>query len=244
LSQINKRITFIFEIKGKIVNFAAIRLKKYKNTYIMKITNIIKVTVLAALVVVAATSCQSKKKKAAAEEAAAKAAAEELARQKAAEEEAARLAARTFELSDAVTAAASETVAESAEDYKQAVAEALKSTEYGATSFAVPTAGLLYGDERCSLSVEARALLQEFLATWQATDKKAVILIEAYSNDGTKTAPEGVSKADHNAAIAVERANLVKAWLYANAVPARNVKVASSPRKADGSQRRVNVSIQ
>ena len=208
----------------------------------MKIYNIIKVAALAALVVVGATSCQSKKKKAA-EEAAAKAAAEEAARQKAAEEEAARLAARTFELSESVTAVASETVAESAEAYRQAVEEAKKNTAFGADSFAVPTAGLLYGDERCSLSLDAKEVLKEFLAVWNATDKKSVILVEAYSNDGTKAAPEGCSKADYNAAIKVERANLVKRWLLANDVPARNVEIAASPRKADGDQKRVNVSI-
>lgn len=209
----------------------------------MRFTNIIKVAALAALVVVGATSCQNKKKKAA-EEAAAKAAAEEAARQKAAEEEAARLAARTFELSESVTAVASETVAESAEDFRNALEESKKNTEFGSSTFAIPTAGLLYGNERCSISLEAKELLKEFLAAWQATDKKSVILIEGYSNDGTKTAPEGASKADHNAAIAVERANLVKAWLVANDVPARNIKIADSPRKADGDQKRVNVSIQ
>lgn len=208
----------------------------------MKFTNIIKVAALAALVVVGA-SCQSKKKKAA-EEAAAKAAAEEAARQKAAEEEAARLAARTFELTEDVTAVASETVAESAEAYRQALEEAKKGTAYGSTTLALPTAGLLYGDERCSLSVEAKETLKEFLAAWQATDKKSVILIEGYSNDGTKAAPEGVSKADYNKAIAVERANLVRAWLYANDVPAKNVKVADKARGTDGDQKRVNVSIQ
>lgn len=208
----------------------------------MKLYNIIKVAALAALVVVGATSCQSKKKKAAEE--AAKAAAEEAARQKAAEEEAARLAARTFELSEDVTLEASETVAEGAEAYRQALEEAKKGTAYGATSFAVPTAGLLYADEQCGLSADAKETLQEFLNVWCASDKKSVILIEAYSNDGTKAAPEGCSKADYNAAIAVERANLVKAWLFAKQVPAKNVKVAQNPRKADGDQKRVNVSIQ
>ncbi|MBR0109199.1 MAG: hypothetical protein IJM05_01180 [Bacteroidales bacterium] len=208
----------------------------------MKLYNIIKVAALAALVVVGATSCQSKKKKAAEE--AAKAAAEEAARQKAAEEEAAKLAARTFELSEDVTLEASETVAEGAEAYRQALEEAKKGTAFGSTSFAVPTAGLLYADEQCGLSADAKETLQEFLNVWCASDKKSVILIEAYSNDGTKAAPEGCSKADYNAAIAVERANLVKAWLFAKQVPARNVKVAQNPRKADGDQKRVNVSIQ
>lgn len=207
----------------------------------MKLYNIIKVAALAALVVVGATSCQSKKKKAA--EAAAKAAAEEAARQKAAEEEAARLAARVFELTEDVALEASETVADGAEAYRQALAEAKKSTAYGANSFAVPTAGLLYANEQCSLSQDAKETLEEFLAVWNASDKKSVILIEAYANDGTKAAPEGASKADYNAAIAVERANLVRAWLYAKQVPARNVKVAANPRKADGDQKRVNVSI-
>ena len=208
----------------------------------MKLYNIIKVAALAALVVVGATSCQSKKKKAAAE-AAAKAAAEEAARQKAAEEEAARLAALTFEVTEDVALEASETVADGAEAYAQALAEAKKATAYGATSFAVPTAGLLYANEQCSLSEDAKATLQAFLDVWNASDKKSVILIEAYSNDGTKAAPEGCSTADYNAAIAVERANLVKAWLFAKQVPARNVKVAENPRKADGDQKRVNVSI-
>ncbi len=208
----------------------------------MKLYNIIKVAALAALVVVGATSCQSKKKKAAEE--AAKAAAEEAARQKAAEEEAAKLAARTFELSEDVTLEASETVAEGAEAYRQALEEAKKGTAFGSTSFAVPTAGLLYADEQCGLSADAKETLQEFLNVWCASDKKSVILIEAYSNDGTKAAPEGCSKADYNAAIAVERANLVKAWLFAKQVPAKNVKVAQNPRKADGDQKRVNVSIQ
>jgi|GEM_PF-1152333 len=208
----------------------------------MKLYNIIKVAALAALVVVGATSCQSKKKKAAEE--AAKAAAEEAARQKAAEEEAAKLAARTFELSEDVTLETSETVAEGAEAYRQALEEAKKGTAFGSTSFAVPTAGLLYADEQCGLSADAKETLQEFLNVWCASDKKSVILIEAYSNDGTKAAPEGCSKADYNAAIAVERANLVKAWLFAKQVPAKNVKVAQNPRKADGDQKRVNVSIQ
>ncbi|MBO4469825.1 MAG: hypothetical protein J5740_05505 [Bacteroidales bacterium] len=208
----------------------------------MKLYNIIKVAALAALVVVGAASCQSKKKKAA-EEAAAKAAAEEAARQ-AAEEEAARLAARTFELNENVALAASETVADGAEAYRQALDEAKKGTAYGAESFAVPTAGLLYADEQCALSEDAKETLKEFLAVWNASDKKSVILLEAYSNDGTKAAPEGCSKADYNAAIAVERANLVKAWLFAQQVPAKNVKVAANPRKADGDQKRVNVSIQ
>ena len=208
----------------------------------MKLYNIIKVAALAALVVVGAASCQSKKKKAA-EEAAAKAAAEEAARQ-AAEEEAARLTARTFELNENVALAASETVADGAEAYRQALDEAKKGTAYGAESFAVPTAGLLYADEQCALSEDAKETLKEFLAVWNASDKKSVILLEAYSNDGTKAAPEGCSKADYNAAIAVERANLVKAWLFAQQVPAKNVKVAANPRKADGDQKRVNVSIQ
>ena len=208
----------------------------------MKLYNIIKVAALAALVVVGASSCQSKKKKAAAE-AAAKAAAEEAARQKAAEEEAARLAALTFEVTEDVALTASETIADGAEAYAQALAEAKKAAGYGATSFAVPTAGLLYADEQCSLSEDAKGALQAFLDVWSASDKKSVILIEAYSNDGTKAAPEGCSKADYNAAIAVERANLVRAWLYAKQVPARNVKVADKPRKTDGDQKRVNVSI-
>ena len=212
----------------------------------MKLYNIIKVAALAALVVVGASSCQSKKKKAAAE-AAAKAAAEEAARQKAAEEEAARLAALTFEVTEDVALSASETVADGAEAYRQALAEAKKATAYGATSFAVPSAGILYANEMCDLvnTKDGKETLEEFLAVWKASDKKSVILIEAYSNDGTKAAPEGVSKADYNAAIAVERARLVKEWLLAQQVPAKNVKVACAckTRKIDGDKKRVNVSI-
>ena len=208
----------------------------------MKLYNIIKVAALAALVVVGAASCQSKKKKAAEE--AARIAAEQEAARRAAEEEAARLAARTFELSENVALTGSETVADGAEAYRQALAEAKKATAYGSESFAVPTAGLLYANEQCGLTEDAKEALKEFLAVWNASDKKSVILIEAYSNDGTKTAPEGVSKAEHNAALAVERANLVRAWLYAQQVPAKNVKVAAKPRKTDGDQKRVNVSIQ
>ncbi|MBR6457149.1 MAG: OmpA family protein [Bacteroidales bacterium] len=209
----------------------------------MKLYNIIAVAALSALVVVGATSCQSKKKKAA-EEAAAKAAAEEAARQKAAEEEAARLAARTFELTEEVTLSASETVAEGAEAYREALAQAKKATAYGATSFAVPTASLLYANEQCALSQDAKETLKEFLDVWNASDKKSVILIEAYAKDTDKAAPKGGDKAEYNAALAVERANLVKGWLFANQVPAKNVKVACNPRKVDGDQKRVNVSIQ
>ena len=209
----------------------------------MKLYNIIKVAALAALVVVGATSCQSKKKKAA-EEAAAKAAAEEAARQKAAEEEAARLAALTFELSEDVALTSSETIAEGAEAYRQALAEAKKATAYGATTFAVPSASLLYANEQCALTQDAKATLEEFLAVWNASDKKSVILIEAYAKDTDKAAPKGGDKAEYNAALAVERANLVQGWLFAKQVPAKNVKVACNPRKVDGDQKRVIVSIQ
>lgn len=201
----------------------------------MKFENIVKMTALAALVVVGA-SCQSKKKKAAEE--AARIAAEEAARQKAAAEEAARLAARTFELSDAVTAVASETVAESAEEYRNALASAKKSTAYGSTTFALPTAGVTYAKERCDLNAETKALLQEFLNAYNATDKTAVILIEPYAND--------TNDKDYNREIAIERANLVRNWLYAYQVPAKSVKVVcpAEARKTDASnKKRVNVSI-
>lgn len=201
----------------------------------MKIENIIKLSALVMLTV-ASASCQSKKKKAA-EEAAAKAAAEEAARQKAAAE-AAALAARTFELSDAVTAVASDVIAETAEDYKNAVEAAKKATAYGSTTFAVPTAGLTYNNEKCDLSIEDKAILQEFLNVFNATDKTAVILIEPYAND--------TKKASYNNAIAVERARLAANWLYAYQVPMRNVKVVTpaDARKIDNSNKqRVHVSI-
>ena len=202
----------------------------------MKLNNIIKLTGLALLVVVSATSCQSKKKKAEAE---AKAAAEAAARA-AAEKAAAEAAARTFELSEAVTAVAdpNAVVAESAEAYQQAVKDAMKATAYGSTTFAMPVAGVTYASERCDLNPETKALLQEFLNTFNATDKKAVILIEPYAND--------TKDKEYNKAIAVERANLVAAWFYAYQVPMRNVKVVCpcKAKKIDGSKRRVNVSIQ
>ena len=96
----------------------------------MKLNNIIKLTGLALLVVVSATSCQSKKKKAEAEAKAAAEAAARAAAEKAAAE-AAALAARTFELSDVVTAVADPdaVVAESAEAYQQAVKDAMKATD-------------------------------------------------------------------------------------------------------------------
>lgn len=201
----------------------------------MKFENIIKMSALVMLVV-ASASCQSKKKKAA-EEAAAKAAAEEeLARQKAAEE-AAALAARTFELSDAVTAVASDVAAETAEEYRNAVEQAKKSTAYGSSTFAVPTASLTYSKEKCDLTAEDKALLQEFLNVFNATDKKAVILIEPYAAD--------TKDASYNKEIAIERGRLAAAWLYAYQVPARNVKVVApaDARKIDGDKKKVNVSI-
>ena len=206
----------------------------------MKLNNIIKLTGLALLVVVSATSCQSKKKKAEAEAKAAAEAAARAAAEKAAAAEAAALAARTFELSEAVTAVAdpNAVVAESAEAYQQAVKDAMKATAYGSTSFAMPVAGVTYASERCDLNPETKALLQEFLNTFNATDKKAVILIEPYAND--------TKDKEYNKAIAVERANLVAAWFYAYQVPMRNVKVVCpcKAKKIDGSKRRVNVSIQ
>ena len=206
----------------------------------MKLNNIIKLTGLALLVVVSATSCQSKKKKAEAEAKAAAEAAARAAAEKAAAAEAAALAARTFELSEAVTAVAdpNAVVAESAEAYQQAVKDAMKATAYGSTSFAMPVAGVTYASERCDLNPETKALLQEFLNTFNATDKNAVILIEPYAND--------TKDKEYNKAIAVERANLAAAWFYANQVPMRNVKVVCpcKAKKIDGSKRRVNVSIQ
>ena len=129
-------------------------------------------------------------------------------------------------------------VAESAEAYQQAVKDAIKATAYGSTTFAMPVAGVTYASERCDLNPETKALLQEFLNTFNATDKKAVILIEPYAND--------TKDKEYNKAIAVERANLVAAWFYAYQVPMRNVKVVCpcKARKIDGSKLRVNVSIQ
>ncbi len=201
----------------------------------MKLENIIKMSALVMLTV-ASASCQSKKKKAA-EEAAAKAAQEEeLARQKAAEE-AAALAARTFELSDAVTAVAGDTFAESAEDYRNAVEQAKKNTPYGSSTFAVPGASLSYAKEKCDLNAEDKALLQEFLNVFNATDKSAVILIEPYAND--------TKDSSYNKEIAIERARLAAAWFYAYQVPMRNVQVVApgNTRKTDGSKMKVNVSI-
>lgn len=202
----------------------------------MKLNNIIKLTGLVLLVAVSATSCNSKKKKAEAEAKAAAEAAAKAAAEKAAAE-AAALAARVFVLSDEVTAVADTTVAESAEAYKDAVAAAMKATAYGSTTFAMPAAGITYASERCDLNKETKALMQEFLNTWEATDRKAVILIEPYAND--------TKDAEYNKAIAVERANLVAAWLYAYQVPMRNVKVVCpcKARKIDGNKKKVVVSI-
>ncbi len=198
----------------------------------MKLNKIISMVGLIALVAFG-TSCESKKAK---EEAAARAAAEKAAAEAAARA-AAEKAARVFTLSEAVTAISSDVVADDAESYKQAVADAMKATAYGATTFALPTAGVTYGSERCDLNPRTKALLQEFIDVYNATDKKATILIEPYAND-TKCA-------EYNKAIAVERANLVRNWLYANQIPARNVKVVCpcKARKIDSSKLRVNVSI-
>ena len=204
----------------------------------MKLNNIIKLTGLALLVVVSATSCQSKKKKAEAEAKAAAEAAARAAAEKAAAE-AAALAARTFELSDAVTAVADPdaVVAESAEAYQQAVKDAMKATAYGSTTFAMPVAGVTYASERCDLNPETKALLQELIDVYNTLDKSAVILIEPYSND--------TSDKEYNQAIAVERANLVRNWLYYKQIPAKKVKVVCPCKasKIDGNKRRVNVSI-
>lgn len=198
----------------------------------MKLNKIIAVAGLIVLATLGTTSCNSKKQK----EAEARAAAEAAARA-AAERAAAEKAARVFKLSDAVTAVYNETVADDAESYKQAVKEALAQTAYGSTTFALPTAGVTYNKERCDLNPETKALLTEFLNVYNQTDGKAVILIEPYAND--------TNDAEYNKAIAVERANLVRNWLYAYQVPARNVKVVCPCKatKIDSSKQRVNVSI-
>ena len=198
----------------------------------MKLNKIITVAGLVVLVALG-TSCQSKKAKEAAERAAAEAAARAAA-------EAAAAAAKpapVFELSDAVKAVAGELVADAAESYRQAVKDAMAQTAYGSATFAMPTAGITYESERCDLNPETKALLQEFLDVYNATDKTAIILIEPYAND--------TKDKEYNKAIAVERANLVRNWLYAYQVPARNVKVLCpcKAKKTDLSKRRVNVSI-
>ena len=187
----------------------------------MKLNKIITVAGLVVLVALG-TSCQSKKAKEAAERAAAEAAAKP---------------APVFELSDAVKAVAGELVADDAESYRQAVKDAMAQTAYGSATFAMPTAGITYESERCDLNPETKALLQEFLDVYNATDKTAIILIEPYAND--------TKDKEYNKAIAVERANLVRNWLYAYQVPARNVKVLCpcKAKKTDLSKRRVNVSI-
>ena len=198
----------------------------------MKLNKIITVAGLVVLVALG-TSCQSKKAKEAAERAAAEAAARAAA-------EAAAAAAKpapVFELSDAVKAVTGELVADDAESYRQAVKDAMAQTAYGSATFAMPTAGITYESERCDLNPETKALLQEFLDVYNATDKTAIILIEPYAND--------TKDKEYNKAIAVERANLVRNWLYAYQVPARNVKVLCpcKAKKTDLSKRRVNVSI-
>lgn len=201
----------------------------------MKLNKIITVAGLIALVAFG-TSCQSKKAKEAAEKAAAEAAARAAAEAKAAAE-AAALAARVFEISESVTAVASDVVADDVESYKQALKDALAQTPYGSDTFALPVAGVTYGSERCDLNPTTKALLQEFIDAYLATDKKAVVLIEAYADD--------TKDAEYNKAIAVERANLVRNWLYYKQIPAKNVKVVCpcKSKKIDSSKRRVNVSI-
>lgn len=201
----------------------------------MKLNKIITVAGLVVLVALG-TSCQSKKAKEAAERAAERAAAEAAARA-AAEAAAAAKPAPVFELSDAVKAVAGELVADDAKSYRQAVKDAMAQTPYGSATFAMPTAGITYNSERCDLNPETKALLQEFLDVYNATDKTAIILIEPYAND--------TKDKEYNKAIAVERANLVRNWLYAYQVPARNVKVLCpcKAKKTDLSKRRVNVSI-
>lgn len=198
----------------------------------MKLNKIITVAGLVVLVALG-TSCQSKKAKEAAERAAAEAAARAAAEAAAA----AVKPAPVFELSDAVKAVAGELVADDAESYRQAVKDAMAQTPYGSATFAMPTAGITYNSERCDLNPETKALLQEFLDVYNATDKTAIILIEPYAND--------TKDKEYNKAIAVERANLVRNWLYAYQVPARNVKVLCpcKAKKTDLSKRRVNVSI-
>lgn len=198
----------------------------------MKLNKIITVAGLVVLVALG-TSCQSKKAKEAAE----RAAAAEAAARAAAEAAAAAKPAPVFELSDAVKAVAGELVADDAESYRQAVKDAMAQTPYGSATFAMPTAGITYNSERCDLNPETKALLQEFLDVYNATDKTAIILIEPYAND--------TKDKEYNKAIAVERANLVRNWLYAYQVPARNVKVLCpcKVKKTDLSKRRVNVSI-
>lgn len=198
----------------------------------MKLNKIITVAGLVVLVALG-TSCQSKKAKEAAE----KAAAEQAAAKAAAEAAAKAKAARVFELSDAVKAVAGELTAEDAESYKQAVKDAIAQTPYGSETFALPIASVTYSKERCDLNESTKALLQEFLNVYNSTDKTAVILIEPYADDS--------SKKEYNKAIAIERANLVRNWLYAYQVPAKNVKVVCpcKAKKIDSSKRRVNVSI-
>ncbi len=198
----------------------------------MKLTKIITVAGLVVLVALG-TSCQSKKAKEAAE----KAAAEQAAAKAAAEAAAKAKAARVFELSDAVKAVAGELVAEDAESYKQAVKDVIAQTPYGSQTFALPVASVTYSKERCDLNESTKALLQEFLNVYNSTDKTAVILIEPYADD--------TKDKEYNKAIAVERANLVRNWLYAYQVPARNVKVVCpcKAKKIDSSKLRVNVSI-
>ncbi len=198
----------------------------------MKLNKIITVAGLVVLVALG-TSCQSKKAKEAAE----KAAAEQAAAKAAAEAAAKAKAARVFELSDAVKAVAGELTAEDAESYKQAVKDAIAQTPYGSETFALPVASVTYSKERCDLNESTKALLQEFLNVYNSTDKTAVILIEPYADDS--------SNKEYNKAIAIERANLVRNWLYAYQVPAKNVKVVCpcKAKKIDSSKRRVNVSI-
>ncbi len=198
----------------------------------MKLNKIITVAGLVVLVALG-TSCQSKKAKEAAE----KAAAEQAAAKAAAEAAAKAKAARVFELSDAVKAVAGELTAEDAESYKQAVKDAIAQTPYGSETFALPIASVTYSKERCDLNESTKALLQEFLNVYNSTDKTAVILIEPYADDS--------SNKEYNKAIAIERANLVRNWLYAYQVPAKNVKVVCpcKAKKIDSSKRRVNVSI-
>ncbi len=201
----------------------------------MKLSKIFTVAGLAVLVALGSTSCQSKKAKEAAERAAAEAAAKAEAERLAAE--AAAKAARVFKLSDAVTAVKSDVVADDADSYRQAVKDAIAGTAYGSSSFALPTAGVTYASERCDLNPATKELLKELLDVYNQTNKEAVILIEPYAND--------TKDCEYNKAIAVERANLVRNWLYAMQVPARKVKVVCPCKAAkyDGSQRRVNVSI-
>lgn len=180
----------------------------------MKINNIIKVALVAALSVATVAGCQNKKK-AAAEAEAARAEAEARA---SAEAEAARLKAlQVFELSEEVAlVSGNEAVAKSAEEFQELLKEAKANTAWKSTTFAIPAAQVFFKKEMCDLLPETKAVLDEYINLWKASDKTAVIKIEPYAKD--------VADKDYNKAIAVERANLIKAYLYAFGLPRKNVE--------------------